>query len=78
MVPIDSGILYFRIETKSNDMEASMSATLKTVIWNFLPLCNKYTPHKNKGFLDFDVDSELYQAKHIKTDVIKNLICTLI
>jgi hypothetical protein len=41
-------------------------------------LPNKYVPHKNKGFLDFDVVSEFYQPKHIKIDVLKNLICTLI
>jgi len=41
-------------------------------------LRNKYIRHKNKGFLDFDVDSKLYQPKHIKTDVLKNLIRTLI
>jgi hypothetical protein len=34
--------------------------------------------HKNEGFLAFDVDSELPQPKHIKTDVLKNLICRLI
>jgi hypothetical protein len=65
---IDSGIFYFRIETKSKDMEASMSTAVKTVIWNYLPLRNKYNPHKNKNFFDSYVHSELYQSKQsIKT-----------
>jgi NADH:ubiquinone oxidoreductase subunit D len=54
-VPIDSGILYFRVEIKSNNMEASMSIILKTVIWNSLPLRNKYILHRNKFFFDFAV-----------------------
>jgi len=51
MVPIERGIIYFRIENKSNDREASMSTTFKTVIWNSLSLRKKYTPHENKRFL---------------------------
>jgi len=74
---IGSGIFYFRIETKSNDMAVSMSTILKTVIWYYLPLRNKYIPHKNKGFLDFDVIQNCIN-QNIKTDVLKNLIYTLI
>ena len=58
-------------------MEASMSTIFKTVIWNSLSLLNKYILHKNKSFFKFDVKSELCQPKHIKIDVLKNLIYTL-